>query len=111
MTAMLLLTPVLMVAGLVGVALVELLIRRPDVAAAMVFGAVIVQAVFVDQVPSIHLGGPRVYATDLVSASIAAAGVARILRLRRFDRYHRWLLLLTVLLIVSLIRGAAAYGM
>jgi hypothetical protein len=110
MIRMLLLTPALVAAGLVAVALIEILIRRPDVAAAMVFVAVIVQAVFVDQVPSIHLGGPRIYVTDVVSASVAVAGVARVLRLRRIDRYHRWLVLLGVTLVVSLIRGAAAYG-
>ena len=31
--------------------------------------------------------------------------------MRRFDRYQRWLLLLGVLLLVSLVRGVAAFGM
>ena len=34
----------------------------------------------------------------------------RLLRQRRFDRYQRWLLLLGVLLLVSLVRGVAAFG-
>jgi O-Antigen ligase len=65
----------------------------------------------VDSVPSLTLpGDTHVYVTDLVSALVLAAAVARLLRLRRFDRFHRWLVLLTILLFVSLIRGIAAFG-
>jgi hypothetical protein len=37
--------------------------------------------------------------------------VLRLLRTPRFDRFQRWLLLLGVLLLVSLVRGVAAFGM
>jgi hypothetical protein len=111
MTTTLLLGLGLLVAGGLGVALLELLIRRADVAAALVLGSVVVQAVFVDIVPSLVIpGGTRIYTTDLVSALVSGAAVARLLRLRRFDRFQRWLVLLGVVLLVSLVRGAAAFG-
>jgi hypothetical protein len=109
--SLLLLGLALLVAGVLGVALVELLINRADVAAGLVLVSVVVQAVYVDSVPSLTLPGQtRVYVTDLVSALVLAAAVARLLRLRRFDRFHRWLVLLAILLFVSLIRGVAAFG-
>jgi hypothetical protein len=109
-TALLLAPALLVVAGL-GVALLEFLITRADVAAALVLGSVIVEATFVDAVPSLMLsGGTRVYVTDLVSALLLCAAVARLLRLRRFDRFHRWLVLLAIVLLVSLLRGVATFG-
>jgi hypothetical protein len=108
---MLLLGPGLLVIAGLGVALLELLIRRADVAAALVLGSVVVQATFVDRVPSLLLqGGTRVYVTDLVFGLLLGAALARLLRLRRFDRFHRWLVLLGIVLLVSLVRGAAAFG-
>ena len=112
MSTLLLLGPVLLVAGGLGVAVLELLIRRADVAAALVLGSVVVQAYFVDRVPGLVLpGGVQLYVTDVVAALVLGAALARFMRLRRFDRFHRWLLLLSVLLLVSLARGVAAFGM
>ena len=89
-----------------------MLIRRADVAAALVLGSVVVQAFFVDRVPALVLpGGVQVYVTDVVASLVVGAAVLRLLRQRRFDRYQRWLLLLSVLLLVSLVRGVAAFGM
>jgi O-Antigen ligase len=111
-TTMLLLGVGLLVAGGLGIALLELLIRRADVAAALVLGSVVVQAFFVDKVPALVLpGGVQVYVTDVVVALVLGAAVLRFLRLRRFARYQRWLLLLSILLLVSLARGVAAFGM
>jgi hypothetical protein len=102
----------LLVVGGLGIALLELLIRRADVAAALVFVSVLLEAVFVDRVPALVLpGGVQVYVTDVVSGLLLGAAVLRLLRRRNFDRYHRWLLLLGVLLLVSLVRGVAAFGM
>jgi hypothetical protein len=110
-TVMALLGVVLLVAGAASLVLLEVLIKRPDVAAAMVFATIVVQALFVDKVPALPLGGTtHVYVTDLVAASIMAAALARVLRLKRFDRFQRWLLLLGVLLGVSLLLGVAAFG-
>ena len=111
MTTVIVLGPALLVIGGLAVALLELLIRRADVAAALVLGSVIVEATFVDRVPSLLVpGGTRVYLTDLVSALLFGAAAARLLRLRRFDRFHRWLMLLGIVLLVSLVRGVAAFG-
>jgi O-Antigen ligase len=102
----------LLVVGGLGIALLELLLRRADVAAALVFGSVVVQAYFVDRVPALGLpGGVQVYVTDMVASLVLGAAVLRLLRMRRFDRFQRWLLLLGVLLLVSLVRGVAAFGM
>ncbi|MDT0353774.1 O-antigen ligase family protein [Pseudonocardia charpentierae] len=102
---------VLLVAGAAGLVLLDVLIRRPDVAATMLFSTAVVQALFVDKVPALQLSGTHVYVTDLVAVSITAAALARVLRLKRFDRFQRWLLLLAVLLGVSLLQGVAAFGM
>jgi hypothetical protein len=102
----------LLVVGGLGVALLELLLRRADVAAALVFGSVVAQAYFIDRVPALALpGGVQVYLTDMVASLILGAAVLRLLRTPRFDRFQRWLLLLGVLLLVSLVRGVAAFGM
>jgi O-Antigen ligase len=102
----------LLVAAALGIALLELLLRRADVAAALVFGAVLLQAYFIDRVPALMLpGGVAVYLTDMVASLIMGAAVLRLLRLPSFDRFQRWLLLLGVLLLVSLVRGVAAFGM
>jgi hypothetical protein len=102
----------LLVAAGLGIAALEVLITRADVAAALVLGSVVVQAFFVDKVPALILPGDvQVYITDVVASLVVGAGVLRLLRQRRFDRYQRWLLLLSVLLLVSFIRGVAAFGM
>jgi hypothetical protein len=112
MISMLLLGLGLLVAGALGIALLELLIVRADVAAALVLGSVVVQAYFVDRVPALALpGGVQVYVTDMVAALVVGAAVLRLLRLRDFARYQRWLLLFGLLLLVSLVRGVAAFGM
>lgn len=109
---MLLLGLALVVAAALGVALLELLLRRADVAAALVFGSVVVQAYFIDRVPALVLpGGVQVYVTDMAASLILGAAVLRLLRTPRFDRFQRWLLVLGVLLLVSLVRGVAASGM
>ena len=64
-----------------------------------------------DRVPALVLpGGVQVYVTDVVASLIVGAAVLRLLRQRRFYRYQRWLSLLSVLLVVSLIRGVPAFG-
>ena len=111
MTETVLMGVALLVAGAAGLVLLEVLIKRPDVAAAMVFATIVVQALFEDKVPTLPLGGTtNVYVTDVVAASIMAAALARVLRLKRFDRFQRWLMLLGVLLGVSLLLGVAAFG-
>ena len=111
MTETLLLGLGLLVAAGLSVAALEVLLTRADVAAALVLGSVVVQAFFVDRVPALVLpGGVQVYVTDVVVSLVVGAAVLRLLRQRRFDRYQRWLLLLGVLVLVSLVRGVAAFG-
>jgi len=109
---MALLGVVLLVAAAAGLAVLKVLVKRADAAAAMLFITVLVQALLDDKVPALELpGGTRLYLTDIVSVAIMAAALARVLRLKRFDSFHSWLLLLGVALGVSLLRGVAAYGM
>jgi hypothetical protein len=86
---MLLLGLALVVVGGLGVALLELLLRRADVAAALVFVSVLLDAVFGNRMPALVLpGGVQVYVTDMVASLILGAAVLRLLRTPRFDRYQ-----------------------
>jgi hypothetical protein len=110
-TGILLLGPGLLVVVGLGVAALEVLIKRADVVAALVLGSVLVQAFFVDTPPGVVLpGGVQVYVTDVVASLVGGAAVLRLLRQRHFGRYQRWLLLFSILLLVSLVRGVSAFG-
>ena len=106
----LLLGLVAVIAAGFGLALLDLTIRRAEVGAAAVFLAVIVQAAFVYNVPSLTLGDIRVGVTDVVAVIVLAAAVARCLRLRHLSRHQHWLIVLGVLLLVSLVLGVVSYG-
>jgi O-antigen ligase len=54
--------------------------------------------------------GIRVQVHDAAFALILAAGVLRMLRIQRLAPPHRWVLLLCVMLLLSLVRGVAAWG-
>jgi O-antigen ligase len=101
----------LLLAGALSVALLDLLVRRADVGAGFALGAMLLQAVFVTQAPSLYLHSVRVGATDVLFVFLVAAGIARMLRLRRYSPFLRWLLLLGVVALVSLARGVLALGM
>ena len=109
MTVLLLGLTAAVVAGL-GIALLDLTIRRAEVGAALVFLSALVQAVFIYDVPSVRPGGMRVGVTDVVAVIVLAAGVARCLRLRHLSRHQHWLIMLGSLLLVSLILGIASHG-
>jgi O-antigen ligase len=101
----------LVVAVALGLGLLEALIRRADLGAALILGVMLVQAVLVSSVPAITLaGGIRVLPFDMVFGLVLAAAFARLLRLTRFAPFQRWAVLLTVLLFVSLALGAKAFG-
>jgi O-antigen ligase len=99
------------VLAVLGIGLLDLTIRRAEVGAALVFSSAVLQAVYIYEVPSVKLGGMRVGVTDLVAVVVLAAAVARCLRLRWFSRHQRWLVLLGVLLLVSLVLGIADHGL
>ena len=89
----------------------DLLIRRVEVGAALLLASAVIQAVFISNVPSVVApGGTRIEVTDAVATLLVAAALARLLRVKRFTPYQRWLLLLGALLLVSLVRGVAAFG-
>jgi hypothetical protein len=112
MTGLLVLGLALAVLAVLGVLALDLLIRRLEVGAALLLASAVVQAVFISNVPSVMApGGTRIEVTDLVATLVAAAALARLLRVKRFASFQRWLLLLGALLVVSLVRGVATFGM
>jgi hypothetical protein len=111
MIELLLLGPVLLVVAALGVAVIEVLVRRAEVGAALLLGATLMSATLVTRVPSVTLpGGIRVQVHDVAFTLVLAAALLRLLRLRRFTRWQRWALLAGVMLLLSLARGAAAFG-
>jgi hypothetical protein len=95
----------------VGIAAVEALIRRPELGAGLLLAMALLNAILVGRVPSVTLpGGIRVQLHDVVFALVLAAGILRMLRMRRFASVQRWVVVLAVVLAVSLVRGAGAFG-
>src|SRR6266498_2867072 len=95
----------LLIAGAFGVALLEVLVSRADIGAGFVLVGMLLQAVFVERVPSLYLKDTRIELSDLLFVLVVAAGLARLLRVRRYTPLLRWLLLLGIVLLVSLLRG------
>jgi O-Antigen ligase len=111
MTGLLMLGLALAVLAVLGVLALDLLIRRVEVGAALLLASAVIDAVFVSNVPSVMApGGTRIEVTDVVATLVVAAALARLLRAKRFAPFQRWLLLLGALLMVSLVRGVAAFG-
>jgi hypothetical protein len=111
MIELLVLGAVLLTVATVGVALLEVLIRRADVGAALVLAMAVLSAVLIDRVPAVTTpGGVSVQLPDLVFTLILSAATLRLLRVRRFSGFQRCLVLLAILLLLSLMRGAAAFG-
>jgi O-antigen ligase len=48
--------------------------------------------------------------TDIIATLVLAAAFARLLRIRRLNTYQRWLVVFTILLALSLVRGVIAFG-
>jgi hypothetical protein len=102
----------LMIAAAAGVASLEVLLRRPELAAALVLGVTVVKAALLDRAPSLNLpGGVQVQIHDILFALLLTAGILRLLRAQRLANLERWLLLLGIMLLVSLIRGVMAFGL
>jgi hypothetical protein len=108
---LLLLGLALVAAAAVAIALVEALVRRAELGAALLFGATLLTATLVEQVPSVTLpGGIRVQLHDAAFALVLAAGILRMLRMPRFSSHQRWVVLLCIMLFLSLVRGAMIFG-
>jgi O-Antigen ligase len=95
----------LLIVGAFGVALLEVLVRRADIGAGFVLVGMLLQAVFVERVPSLYLKDTRIELSDLLFVLVVAAGLARLLRVRRYTPLLRWLLLFGIVLVVSLLHG------
>jgi hypothetical protein len=91
--------------------LVDVLVRRADITAALLIGSTLIDAFFARAVPSLTLPGDmRVGFTDVIATFVLCAAFARLLRMRRLNTYQRWLILFMVLLVLSLVRGIIAFG-
>jgi O-antigen ligase len=91
--------------------LIDVLVRRADVTAALLLGSTLMDAFFAGAVPSLTLPGDlRVGSTDIIATLVLAAAFARLLRIRRLNTYQRWLVVFTILLALSLVRGVIAFG-
>jgi O-antigen ligase len=100
-----------MVVGVLSVALLEALVRRADLGAALVLAVTVIYAVLIERVPAVTLpGGIRVELYDVAFGLILAAAILRLLRMRRFSAFQRSLVLVGILLFLSLLRGAMAFG-
>ena len=87
------------------------MIRRAELGAALLLGATLLSATLDNNVPAVILpGGIRVQVHDAAFALVLAAGILRMLRMQRLAPLHRWVLLLCVMLLLSLVRGVAAFG-
>jgi hypothetical protein len=112
MTGLLLLGLGLVIVAALGVGSLELLIRRPELAVALVLGVTVFKAALLDRAPSLVLpGGVGVQIHDIVFALLLTAGILRLLRAQRLTMLERCLLLLGIMLLVSLARGAMAFGL
>jgi hypothetical protein len=91
--------------------LIDVLIRRADITAALLLGSTLMDAFFANAVPSLTLpGSVRVGCTDIIATLVLCAAFARLLRMRRLSTYQRWLVLLVILLGLSLVRGFITFG-
>lgn len=99
------------VGALLGLYLLEALIHRSVLAAALLLSYGVLDAAFGADLPRLALGGVTVYIADVLFALITAAAAARHLRLGRFTAPSRALLLLGCVGLLSLARGVLEVGL
>jgi hypothetical protein len=97
------------VAAIGGLLILEVVIRRSDVGAALVLGLLLVLEISSVDL-SLNVGPLRVGPTDLLFAVLMTAAVARLLRVERMTVPQRLLIVFGVLVIWSLLRGAGLFG-
>lgn len=96
--------------AIVALAVVETMINRPPFAAGVVLSAVAVAALSSGTMPDVIVAGFTITVSDVVFSLVVAAGVARSLRLSLGSGVRRLLLLIIVLTLIALVRGAQIYG-
>jgi O-antigen ligase len=95
----------------VAIAVTEALVRRAEVGAALLLSGALITAIFGRGVPAAMLtGGIRVEVLDVAFTLLLAAAILRLLRMPRFTPWQRWTLLVSIMLLLSLVRGATAFG-
>jgi hypothetical protein len=100
----------LLVGAAAGVALVEVVVRRTDVGAAIVLGLVLLGVVFPELELTIVLGPVNIGPNDLLFVLLLTAAIARLLRLRELSTAQRLLIFLGILVAWAVIRGADPHG-
>lgn len=104
------LAAVLGLAGVVGLVILDVVIRRVEIGVALVLGVFAIRIALPGVFFGVSLGSFNVFVADAVFTIILAAAVARCLRLRRWTVSLRLLLLIVVLCVLSLARGVTAFG-
>ena len=91
--------------------LIDVLVRRADVTAALLLGSTLMDCVLRERSPIAHAARRHeVGFTDIIATLILCAAFARLLRMGRLATYQRWLVLFIILLVLSLVRGVIAFG-
>lgn len=107
---LLLLAAVAVVIGAVCVKLVDVIIRRADVAAGTLLAATVLGMALPGELLALPLGSFNVFLMDGVLAIITSAAIARHLRMQRLPVALRLLLVVLVLTVLSLARGVGDIG-
>lgn len=100
----------MLIVGLLGLTFLDLLVRRPVPAAAVVLWLIVLTALLPGSVMSIELGGFRVSLSDLGLSFVAFAAILRLLRTRGTSPAQRVLIFLGLLTVVSLLLGVVSQG-
>lgn len=98
------------VLGLGSVLLLDALIRRSALTAALVLAVAVVLTAF-PALPPASFGPINVHVTDVLAALLLAAATARLLRFERLTAPQRLLLVFGVVAVISAARGVAVFGL
>ena len=107
---MLLSLALLGLAAIVGLALVELVIRRTDVGAGIVLGVMLVSELALVDLTLIS-NPVQVNSGDVMFIVLITAAVARLLRLERLTTPQRLMVLFGMLVAYAMYRGVGSYGL
>jgi hypothetical protein len=100
---------VLALGAVAAVALLETVVRRTDVGAALTLLLMLVLELDLEDL-SINLSSVRIGPSDLLVVVLLTAAIARLLRSERLTPAQRLLLLFGVLVVWSIVRGAGTFG-
>lgn len=94
-----------------GLALLDAVIRKPELAAVLVLGATVLNVALEARFYAISVAGADIRLTDVIFVMVAAAAVARLLRVQRLTTPARLLALIGILAFVSVLGGIGAHGL